>query len=413
MVTNRIETSTNRISHSSGVAGSWLSGLETGQISTDGNGWSATEADVQWCGCLSVVIPCYNEVQTLPECVERVLAIADRQLTMEIIIVDDGSTDGSPIVAESLAQRCSGVVKVLKHQRNQGKGAALQTGFAHASGDFVAVQDADLEYDPMDLRRLILPLIQGRADVVIGSRFLSSGAHRVLYYWHSVGNKFLTLLSNMFTDLNLTDMESCYKVFRREALNQVTIHERRFGFEPEIVAKMAHLGVRVYEMGISYHGRTYAEGKKIGVKDGLRALYCIFRYNAHRLPLPMQFLIYLMIGGIAAVVNLLAFLFLLALGTPVIWSAPSAYTVAAATNYVLCILLLFRHRARWSSIREWLIYAALVALLAGVDLQLTRMALSIGLSPASAKIAATAFGLVLNFCGRRFIVFPETSSSPS
>ncbi|WP_319526497.1 bifunctional glycosyltransferase family 2/GtrA family protein [uncultured Desulfosarcina sp.] len=356
---------------------------------------------------LSIVIPCYNETATLTKCVERVLEIASDRLLLDIVIVDDGSTDGSLALAVGIAEANPGMVRVFGHECNQGKGAALQTGFSHANGDYVAVQDADLEYDPNDLIRLLGPLVAGHADVVIGSRFLSSGAHRVLYYWHSVGNKFLTTISNMFTDLNLTDMESCYKVFRREVLQQVTIKEKRFGFEPEIVAKVAHLGARVYEMGISYHGRTYEEGKKIGAKDGLRALYCIFRYNAYRVPLPVQFVIYLFIGGTAAMVNLLAFLGLIGLGLPVPGAAPSAFLLAATTNYILCILLLFRHKARWNSAMEILLYCLLVVFMAGVDLKITQACLMMGASAAAAKLTATAIGLVLNFVGRRFLIFPE------
>jgi glycosyltransferase involved in cell wall biosynthesis len=227
---------------------------------------------------LSVVIPCYNEAKTLEACVEQVLAIADEGLELELIVVDDCSTDRSLEVAERLSRRIPSLV-VLRHAKNSGKGAALRSGFAAVSGDFVAIQDADLEYDPMDLKRLLLPLRNGDADVVFGSRFLSAGYHRVLYFWHSLGNRFLTLLSNMLTDLNLTDMETCYKVFRAEVIRRIRIEEDRFGFEPEIVAKIAHERLRIYEMGVSYRGRTYAEGKKIGVKDGFRALYAIAKHN--------------------------------------------------------------------------------------------------------------------------------------
>jgi dolichol-phosphate mannosyltransferase len=227
---------------------------------------------------LSVVIPCYNEEKTLQACVDSVLAIADATLELELIVVDDCSADGSLAVARRLAERTPGLT-VIHHPTNQGKGAALRTGFASATGDFVAVQDADREYDPQDLKKLLMPLRTGEADVVLGSRFLSAGYHRVLYFWHSLGNRFLTLLSNMLTDLNLTDMETCYKVFRREVIQSIAIEENRFGFEPEVVAKIAQMRLRIYEMGISYRGRTYAEGKKIGMKDGWRALYCILKYN--------------------------------------------------------------------------------------------------------------------------------------
>ena len=240
---------------------------------------------------LSLVIPCYNEEKTLETCVDKVLAIADDALDLELIIVDDCSKDRSLAIAQRLKERVPGMV-VLHHEKNQGKGAALRTGISHASGHFVAVQDADLEYDPMDLKRLLVPLRKGEADVVLGSRFLSPGYHRVLYFWHSLGNRFLTLLSNMLTDLNLTDMETCYKVFRREVIQAIEIEENRFGFEPEVVAKIAQRRLRIYEMGVSYRGRTYAEGKKIGFKDGFRALYCILKYNLHKAPWIVQFFFY-------------------------------------------------------------------------------------------------------------------------
>jgi glycosyltransferase involved in cell wall biosynthesis len=225
--------------------------------------------------CLGVVIPVYNEDATIRNVVQAVLAQA---LVREIIIVDDGSRDATWQALEPLANG-QPRVKVFRHSVNQGKGAALRTGFAQATAPLVIVQDADLEYDPAEYEVLCRPILSGKADVVFGSRFSGSGAHRVLYFWHSFGNKFLTTLSNMATNLNLTDMEVGYKVFRREVLRQITIEESRFGFEPEIVAKVSKLNLRIYEVAISYYGRTYAEGKKIGWRDGLRALWCIVKYN--------------------------------------------------------------------------------------------------------------------------------------
>lgn len=229
---------------------------------------------------LSVIIPCYNEEKTLASVVGRVLDADRCGLELEIIIVDDGSKDGSAEVMRALAEQYPQVQAVF-HGINQGKGAALRTGFKNATGDIQLIQDADLEYNPREYPRLLNPILDGRADVVYGSRFRGGDEVRVLYFWHSLGNKVLTLASNMMTDLNLTDMETCYKVFRREIISQVTIEENRFGFEPEITAKVGRLQPRprIYEVGISYSGRTYQEGKKIGWKDGVRALYCILRYN--------------------------------------------------------------------------------------------------------------------------------------
>lgn len=223
---------------------------------------------------LTVVIPTYNEAGTLQEVVARVQAV---DVSTEIIIVDDASTDGSAEVAARIAASADNVT-LLRHDRNRGKGRAVRTGFEAATGDFVLVQDADLEYDPADYSKLLNPLLEGRADAVYGSRFLTSSEHRVLYFRHYLGNRLLTLLSNLATDLNLTDMESCYKVFRRELLQSIVLEEDRFGFEPEITAKVAKAGARVYEVGISYHGRTYEQGKKIRPRDGVWALWCILKY---------------------------------------------------------------------------------------------------------------------------------------
>ncbi len=233
---------------------------------------------------LSVVIPVFNERHTLETVIQRVRG-AQIDGEKQIVLVDDCSNDGTRELLKTLESQAD--LTIVYHTVNQGKGAALRTGFAKADGDYTIVQDADLEYDPNEYAKLLKPLIEGRADVVFGSRFIGSESHRVLYYWHSVGNRALTALSNMLTNLNLTDMEVCYKVFRREVLQQITVQENRFGFEPEITAKVARLRlnnkpVRIYEVGVSYNGRTYEEGKKIGWRDGVRAIVCILKYNLLR-----------------------------------------------------------------------------------------------------------------------------------
>jgi glycosyltransferase involved in cell wall biosynthesis len=224
---------------------------------------------------LSVVMPVYNERATLRTVVERVLAVP---LEIELLCVDDGSHDGSREILAQLESEHP-QIRVLLQGQNMGKGAALQRGIQEASGDFVIIQDADLEYDPDEYPIVLGPLLDGKADVVYGSRFLGGGPHRVLYFWHSIGNSILTLLSNCLTDINLSDMETCYKAFRREVIQSIPLEENRFGFEPEITVKVARRRLRIYEVGISYWGRTYEEGKKIGWKDGVRALWCLLKYS--------------------------------------------------------------------------------------------------------------------------------------
>lgn len=225
--------------------------------------------------CVSVIMPVFNEAATVSQIIDRTL---EQPCVRELIIVDDCSADDSWKVLQCIAAE-NPKIRVFKHAENQGKGAALRTGIAQATSEIVLIQDADLEYDPTEYEKLIAPIISGKGDVVFGSRFIGGGEHRVLYFWHSVGNKILTTLSNMATDLNLSDMETCYKAFRREVVRRIEIEENRFGFEPEITAKVARLGLRVFEVPISYYGRTYSEGKKIGWRDGFSAIWCIVKYN--------------------------------------------------------------------------------------------------------------------------------------
>jgi len=231
---------------------------------------------------LTIIIPAYNEAKTIKMVLEKVLSVElIGGFTKQIIVINDCSTDQTEAqILDFIGQYPQAEITYFKHQHNQGKGAALHTGIKNATGDYLIVQDADLEYDPWEFNLLLKPIIDGYADVVFGSRFMGGNAHRILFFWHSIGNKILTFLSNMFSNLNLTDMETCYKLFKTEVVQAIKLHEKRFGFEPEITAKIARVpNIRIYEVGVSYYGRTYAEGKKINWKDGFRAIYCILRYG--------------------------------------------------------------------------------------------------------------------------------------
>jgi glycosyltransferase involved in cell wall biosynthesis len=355
---------------------------------------------------LSLVVPCYNEEHTLAGCIERVLALRSESLQLEIIIVDDCSTDRSLEIARELERRHAGI-KVLHHEVNRGKGAALRTGFQHATGDFVGIQDADLEYDPLEYRKLLVPLLENEADVVFGSRYLRPDARKVLYFWHSWMNKALTFVSNMMTNLDISDMETCYKLFRREIIQSMELKEERFGFEPEVVAKIAQRRCRVWEVAISYKPRSFAEGKKIGWRDGVRALYCILHYSAHTAQLPMQLLLYLFIGGLSAFGNIVIFALLMSLGMTLTPAVVAAFVSAALINYLLCITILFRHKARWNTAGEVFMYLLTLAIMGAFDVGITVTFADWGMTPLWSKTLATGFGFVGNFLLRKYLVFPE------
>lgn len=355
---------------------------------------------------LSLVIPCYNEERTLRDCVNRCLALRERNIDLELVIVDDCSADNSLAVARELESEFQGIT-VVRHEVNNGKGAALRTGFLHASGDYVGVQDADQEYNPLDYLKLLVPLVEGNADVVYGSRYLRRQTRRVLSFWHTWMNRTLTFISNMFTGLDISDMETCYKLFSRAAIGEIApqLKEERFGFEPEVTSLVAQKRFRVYECSIHYEPRGYEEGKKIGWRDGVHALYCILHYSAHCAPLPMQILIYFFIGLVCALTNISVFSTLISTGfgaTSAIWIA---FLLAAGLNYLLCIMLLFRHKARWSGPREIAIYIACVLFMGCVDYALTSGFIFFGISPYWSKVWSTLLGFVGNFLLRKFCVF--------
>jgi len=366
---------------------------------------------------LSLIVPCYNEAATIEACIGKLVAFSVNQpFALEIVVVDDASTDASGEILDRIVtgRRDGGAddgvaIKVLKHEKNRGKGAALRTGFAHATGDLVGINDADDEYDPRDYLIMLEPLLAGKADAVYGSRYLRPDTRRVLYFWHTWMNKTLTRVSNMFTNLDITDMETCYKLFRREVIQRIAplLKEERFGFEPEITARVADAGCRVYECAISYNPRTYEEGKKIGWMDGIRALYCVFHYSAHTAPLPMQILIYLFIGGVSMLANMGFFMLGNFLSVPVDYAIVGAFVLAASVNYVLCILILFRHKARWRTSAELFWYGITTGLMGLIDFGVTRAMIALSGWLILSKFTASVTGIIGNFLLRKWLVFPE------
>lgn len=358
---------------------------------------------------LSLIIPCYNEEKTLAGIVERCLSLASDNLALELVIVNDCSKDASDEVAKALVQKHPNVVNYFAHEKNMGKGAALRTGFMKATGDFVGIQDADMEYTPVDYLTMLEPMLDGRADVVYGSRYLLPDTRRVLYWWHTKMNKSLTMFSNMFTNLDITDMETCYKLFRREVIQEIApkLKENRFGFEPEVTALVANGGYRVYECAIHYNPRTVEEGKKINWKDGVWALYCIMHYSASTAPVPMQLILYFFIGSFSAVVNLISFFLLAKYGVDFTPAIAIAFALSALVNYLLCIAILFRHKARWNGPGEIFIYLLTLAIMGALDWWVTKSLISFGMATGWAKTISVIVGFFGNYILRRVLVFPE------
>lgn len=360
-----------------------------------------------------LIIPCYNEEATLRMLITQKIVPLRKscgkrfELDLRLIIVDDASKDNSLNIAKELAEEFSWI-KVLSHSVNRGKGAALRTGLENSTGDYVGIQDADDEYNPMNYLELLEPMVASKADVVYGSRYLQRTTRRVLSFWHTLMNRFLTFVSNMFTGLDITDMETCYKLFTKKAAHELALKlkENRFGFEPEITSYVAQGGYKVYETAIEYNPRTYEEGKKITYKDGIRALYCILHYGAPYAPFPMQVLLYTFIGGVSAILNIISFLILMTLSSSLLLSVSLAFILAAMLNYWLCIAILFKHKAFWSGKEELFMYILTLLIMGVLDYALTYSFIFVGCSSGWAKLISIIISFAGNFLLRKYLVFP-------
>lgn len=362
--------------------------------------------------CLNLIMPCYNEERSLEKLIINKIVplrnnLKHEDINLLLTVVDDASTDNSLQIAKKLQKRFSWIT-ILKHSENQGKGAALRTGLTQAQGDFIGIQDADEEYNPADYIKLLQPVLENKADVVYGSRYLKPDTRRVLSFWHTLMNKFLTFCSNMFTGLDITDMETCYKLFTAEAAKELAqkLKENRFGFEPEITSYVAQAKYRVYECAIEYTPRTYDEGKKITYRDGFHALYCILHYGAPYAPLPMQFLLYIFIGSFCAVVNIICFALFLISGFSLFSNIVLSFLIAAAVNYWLCAVLLFKHKAFWNGPMELLMYILTLLIMGFCDYSITWGLISIGTGSMLAKLLSSVICFIGNFVFRKYLVFP-------
>ena len=363
---------------------------------------------------LSLIVPIYNEENTLRNIVDKILALLEEEffkknsLDLEVVLVDDCSKDNSFKIAKELEKNNS-KIKVFKNEKNLGKGAALKLGFLKATGDFIGIQDADEEYSPKDYIELLKPMFFNDADVVYGSRYLPKSPKRVLNFWHTKMNNFLTWFSNLYTDLDLTDMETCYKLFKKEVIQKIApkLKENRFGFEPEVTSYIAKENLKIYECAISYSPRSYEEGKKIKAKDGFRALYCIMHYGANKAPLPLELILYFIIGTISAISNIILFLILTRYFNNLLVNVSIAFVFSAVVNYFLCILILFRHKARWSTKGEIFAYILTLAVMGTLDYFVTKGFLFFGLNNFLSKSLSSLVGFFGNFLLRKFFVFKE------
>ena len=337
----------------------------------------------------------------MEQCVLKLLEISNKDFEIEIIVVDDCSNDNSYQIAIELAKKNT-EISVCKHKLNLGKGAAIRTGLKKITGDFVAIQDADLEYNPKDLKKLLVPLINNDADVVLGSRFLTDGIHRVLYFWHYIGNRFLTLLSNLFTNLNISDMETCYKVFRRQILEEIELKENRFGFEPEIVAKISHRNLRIYETGISYYGRTYEEGKKIKPIDGLKAIYYIIYYNAYKSHWSVQLVLFSIIWLLTNAIDYILYS-LLYLNQMIAFD----YIIIPLVNYYFIINILFRRGAKWNLSVEIPLFIFCFAVIKYFKFLFYKYDISLLTGAVNSIVIIDSIFIILNFIVIKFVIFPK------